>query len=358
MPEAGADVAHFPFGPRGSHGVSVAGELYRGLAAASACTWFASLSENTCVVLFHTRRISSRLLMVFDFSSSICRFASAPAVPTSPFTRLCSAWIQASRPLALGWRVARLGLTVASPGVEAVWAIRRGLPSDDRLGSGALTDGRPGQARGGELLWVGRAGSGAVAGGLVGAGDATISGRRGAGGVMSGRGADAVSAGTLTDSGRAGGAGSGFADRRLDCSEALDCGLGGGLTTSVGVRAVSRGLPMRSTGGRDGLGGAGASTTDSACGSMGGSGVRSEVGNATSRARFTSAFPADIWAKRTTSTLTALTAPTIAETRATSGPTRTLLRRLNSSRMRWSSRSSASASLPADRWSTRRSIPG
>ena len=82
---------------------------------------------------------------------------------------------------------------------------------------------------------------------------------------------------------------------------------------------------MRSAGGRDGLGGAGASTTDSACGSMGGSGVRSEVGNATSRARFTSAFPAGIWAKRTTSTLTA---PTIAETR-TSRPTQAL-RGLNS----------------------------
>ena len=158
---------------------------------------------------------------------------------------------------------------------------------------------------------------------------------------MSGRCAGAVSAGTLTDSGRAGGAGSGFADRRLDCNEALDWGLGGGLTTSVGVRAVSRGLPMRSAGGR-GLGGAGASTTDSACGSMGGSGVRSEVGNATSRARFTSAFPAGIWAKRTTSTLTA---PTIAETR-TSRPTQAL-RRLNS-RIRWSSRSSASASSAAD----------
>ena len=175
--------------------------------------------------------------MVFDFSSSICRFASAPAVSTSPFTWLCSAWSQASRPLALGWRGALLGLTVALPGVEAVWAIRGRLPADDRVGCGALSDGRPGQARGGELLWVGRAGSGAVAGGLVGAGDATISGRRGAGGVMSGRGADAVSAGTLTDSGRAGGAGSGFADRRLDCNEALDWGLGGGLAAGIGQRA-------------------------------------------------------------------------------------------------------------------------
>jgi hypothetical protein len=141
--------------------------------------------------------------MVFDFSSSICRFASAPAVSTSPFTWLCSAWIQASRPL-------------------AVWAIRGRLPADDRVGFGALSDGRPGQARGGELLWVGRAGSGAVAGGLVDAGDATVRGRVGAGGVTPSRGVGAESAGTLTDSGRAGGAGSGFAGRRWDCREALD----------------------------------------------------------------------------------------------------------------------------------------
>ena len=194
-----------------------------------------------------------------------------------------------------------------------------------RGGSGALADGRPGQARGGELLWVWRAGSGAVAGGLVDAGDATVRGRAGAGGVTPSRSVGAVSAGTLTDSGRAGGAGSGFAGRRSDCREALDWGLGGGLTISVGVRAASRGLPMCSAGGRDGQGGAGASTTDSACGSLGGSEVRSEVGNATSRARFTSAFPAGIWAKRTTSTLTA---PTIAETR-TSRPTQALPR-LNS----------------------------
>ena len=280
--------------------------------------------------------------MVFDFSSSICRFASAPAVSTSPFRWLCSAWSQASRPLALGWRGALLGLTVALPGVEAVWAIRGRLPADDRVGCGALSDGRPGQARGGELLWVGRVGSGAVAGGLVDIGDATVRGRAGAGGMTPSRGVGAVSAGTLTDSGRAGGAGSGFAGRRLACREALDWGLGGGLTTSVGVRPLSRGLPMRSAGGRDGLGGAGASTTNSACGSMGGSGFRSEVGNTISRARFTSAFPAGIWAKRTTSTLPA---PTIAETR-TSRPTQAL-RRLNS-RIRWSSRSSASASSAAD----------
>src|SRR4029450_2814993 len=126
------------------------GRAYRGLAATSPCAWFSSLSENTCVALFHTRRISSRLLLVFDFSSSICRFASAPAVSTSPFTWLWSPWIQASRPLALGWRGALLGLTVASPGAEAVWAIRGGLPADDRVGSGAPSDGRPGQARGGE----------------------------------------------------------------------------------------------------------------------------------------------------------------------------------------------------------------
>src|SRR4029453_16369481 len=135
----------------------------------------------------------------------------------------------------------------------------------------------------------------AVAGGFVEDGDATVRGRAGAGGVTPRRGVGAVSGGTLTDSGRAEGAGSGFAGRRLDCREALDWGLGGGLTTWVGVRPVSRGLPMRSAGGRDGRGGAEVSTTDSACGSMGGSGVRSEVVDATSRARFTSAFPAGIW---------------------------------------------------------------
>src|SRR4030095_9696950 len=179
------------------------------------------------MALFHMRCISSRLFMVFDFSSSNCRFASTPAVFTSLFTRLSSASITAARPLALGRRGALLGCAGVSPGVEAAWAVRGVLPSDDRVASSALAGRLPGRTRGGGG-WVSgeRAGSGAVARRLVSSGDETIRGRCGAGGVTSGRGVGAVLAGSLTDSGHTGGADSGLARRPLGCGGALGCGPG------------------------------------------------------------------------------------------------------------------------------------
>src|SRR5262249_29900178 len=156
-----------------------------------------------------------------------------------------------------------------------------------------------------------------------GSGDVAIRGRGGAGGVTSDHSVG-------TDAGRAGAAGSRFVDWRSGSSEALDRGVGGRLTTSVRARPVSRGLPLPSAGRRAGLDGVGVPPPDSECGSRGGSGVRSEVDDETSRARFTSALPAGIWTKSTMSTLTV---PTIVETR-TSRPIRALGLRLNS-KMRW-----------------------
>jgi hypothetical protein len=109
-------------------------------------------SENIRVA-FHMRRISSRLFMVFDFSSSNCRFASTPAVFTSLVTRRCSATLPASRPRALGRRGALLRCAGASPGVEAVSAVRGVLPSDDRVGSSALAGRLPGRTLG-DRAWL------------------------------------------------------------------------------------------------------------------------------------------------------------------------------------------------------------
>src|SRR5262245_3268177 len=121
--------------------------------------------------------------MVFDLSSSICRFASAPAASTSRVTRLANACFQASRVPALGWRGALLGLAVTSPG-------------------------------------------------LVGSGDAAMMGWGRAGGVTS-------DGSVGTDAGRAGAADSRFVGWRSGGSEALDRGFGGRLTTSVRARPAS-----------------------------------------------------------------------------------------------------------------------
>jgi hypothetical protein len=120
----------------------------RGPAAASFVVLFASSPENIRLVLFHTRRISSTLCMVFALSSSAWRLASSPAVFTSPVTMSSSDLSVVSRLLAVDWR---------------------GVPLADALlgcGDGVLR-GRDG----GAWLSGGLAGSGAPAVGLLGCGD-------------------------------------------------------------------------------------------------------------------------------------------------------------------------------------------
>jgi len=83
--------------------------------------------------------------MVFDFSSSNCRFASTPAVFTSLVTRRCSATLPASRPRALGRRGALLRCAGASPGVEAVSVLkfeRLGAPDPAAIRNGVIAIGR------------------------------------------------------------------------------------------------------------------------------------------------------------------------------------------------------------------------